>query len=105
MAQLATFVAAPALVAATPTITALDFLKGNGELLFYPNNPDLCKTVITRPMDLVRSLRTVISHKTVGHFKKAQFQHKKLELLQKGLLSYEDFRSIYQSGPTSESLH
>ena len=81
------------------TITALEFLKGNGELLFYPSNPDLCLTVITRPMDLVRSLRTVISHKTVGHFKKAQFQHKKLELLQKGLLSYEDFQSIYQNSP------
>ena len=81
------------------TITALEFLKGNGELLFYPNNPDLSETVITRPMDLVRSLRTVISHKTVGHFKKAQFQHKKLELLQKGLLCYEDFKSIYQSRP------
>ena len=45
------------------TVTAIDFLKGNGELLFYPNNPDLCKTLITRPMDLVRSLREVVNKK------------------------------------------
>ena len=41
----------------------------------------------------------MISHKTVANFKKAQFQEQQFELLQKGLLSYDDFRSIYQRGP------
>ena len=79
-------------------ITVLGFLRDQGELLFFPDNPDLCEDVITRPMDFVRSLRTVISHRTGDIFKKAQFQEKKLELLQKGLLCYEDFRTIYNSG-------
>ena len=80
-------------------VTVIEYLKGLGELLFYPDNPDLCEIVITRPMDLVRSLRTVISHKAVDAFKKAEFQNQKLELLQKGLLSYEDFRTIYNREP------
>ena len=80
-------------------ITIVDFFKGNGELLHYPDNTNLSELVITRPMDFVRSLRTVISHKTVKNFKKAQFQEQQFELLQKGLLSYDDFVSIYRSGP------
>merc|ERR550532_2751526 len=80
-------------------MTVIGYLKGLGELLFYPNNPDLCEVVITRPMDLVRSLRTVISHKAVDAFKRAEFHHQKLELLQKGLLSYVDFQRMYKSGP------
>ena len=80
-------------------VTVIEYLKGLGELLFYPDNPDLSEIVITRPMDLVRSLRTVISHKAVDAFKKAEFQNQKLELLQKGLLSYGDFRTIYNREP------
>jgi GTPase SAR1 family protein len=82
-------------------IIVLEYLKGLGELLFYPNanNLDLCEVVITRPMDLVCSLRTVISHNPVDAFKSARFQEQKLNLLRKGLLSFNDFRTIYNSGP------
>ena len=62
-------------------MTVIDYLKGLGELLFYPNNPDLCEVVITRPMDLVRSLRTVISHNPVDAFKPARFHQQQLKLL------------------------
>ena len=77
--------------------TVLEYLKGLGEILFYPHNPDLQEVVITRPMDLMRSLRTVISHKAVDAFKKAEFHHQKLELLQRGLLFYVDFLTINNS--------
>ena len=80
--------------------TVLEFWKGHGELLFYPDNPELSEDVITNPMNFVCSLRTVISHKTVENFEKQQFQDQKLALLRKGLLSYEDFRTIYQKGPS-----
>ena len=78
-------------------ITVLGFLRGLGEVLFYPDNPALSEVVITRPMDFVRSLRTVISHKTKDNFE--NFQYQKSALLHKGLLSFEDFRTIYANGP------
>ena len=47
-------------------------------------------------MEFIRCLCTVISHKTVANFEKQAFLNQKLALLHKGLLSFDDFSTIYK---------
>ena len=76
----------------------LEFFVSQGEILYYRENKSLQDLVITIPMDWVRSLRTIISHKLVDIFS-IEHTDQKTDLLDKGLLSHEDFQRAYNSGP------
>ena len=69
--------------------------REEGEVLWYEDIDDLRKTIISRPMDLVRSLRTVISHKVLNNFQGVRFLYTRLDLVQKGILSFRDFKAIF----------
>ena len=75
----------------------LDFFVGLGDILWYKENQKLSNLVITRPMDLVKTLRTVICHKVSDSFKGVRFRTTKQNLLIKGLLSKADFKVLYNS--------
>ena len=79
----------------------LDFLVGRGEILWFKGKERgrLRDKVITNPMDFVKSLRTMISHKAIKSFDKVQFLSAKNALLSKGLLSFESFKVLYESVP------
>ena len=69
--------------------------REEGEVLWYEDIEDLKKTIISRPMDLVRSLRTVISHKVLNNFQGVRFLYTRLDLVQKGILSFQDFKAVF----------
>ena len=75
----------------------LNYFTSRGEILWFRDHPDLRKTVICQPMEFVKALRTVISHKFVQNFKGVQLEDRKSELLKTGLLSREDFQRFYKS--------
>ena len=79
----------------------LDFLVGRGEILWFKGKERgrLRDKVITNPMDFVKSLRTMISHKAIKSFDKVQFLGAKNALLNKGLLSFESFKVLYGTVP------
>jgi hypothetical protein len=74
----------------------LRFFTNLGDILWYHNNPSLSQIVMIRPMDLVRSLRFVVNHDVEKRFKSlVKFTETKKNLLQKGIISFSDFQSIY----------
>ena len=79
----------------------LDFLVGRGQILWFKGKERgrLRDKVITNPMDFVKSLRTLISHKAIKSFDKVTFLGAKNSLLSKGLLSFESFKVLYGSVP------
>ena len=80
----------------------LDFWVGRGEILWFKGKERgrLRDKVITNPMDFVKSLRTMISHKAIKSFdNKVKFLGAKNALLSKGLLSFESFKVLYASVP------
>ena len=81
----------------------LNYFMSRGELLWFRDHFDLSKTVISQPMEFVKALRTVISHKFVQNFEGVQLEDQKSELLQRGLLSFEDFQRFYKSTDQSFS--
>ena len=76
---------------------ALSYFMAQGEILWFKDNIHLRETVLTQPMDFVKALRTVISHKFVQNFGGVQLLESKRELLHKGLLYLKDFQSIIKA--------
>ena len=77
--------------------TILDYLVNEGEILWYKDKETLRETLITRPMDLVKSLRSIITHKAADKFEGAQFQARRSDIRERGLLTFSDFQSVYSS--------
>ena len=50
-------------------------------------------------MDLIRCLRTLISHKTIDNFEGVEFERQRIDLRERGLLTYKDFLHLYDLGP------
>ena len=75
----------------------LSFLAAVGEILFYKKNPKLKNFVVTQPMALVNSLRTIINHTTVDKFSGVANATKKKNLLNKGLISFKDFETLHEA--------
>ena len=77
--------------------TILTYFVNEGEVLWYKEREDLCNILITRPMDLVKSLRTIITHKAAKRFQGVKFEQRKRDIQEIGLLSFTDFQEIYSS--------
>ena len=73
----------------------LDFWVGRGEILWFKEKSFLCGSVLTKPMDVVKSMRTIISHTVIDSIKNVEFH--KTDLLEKGLLSYKAFEFLYNN--------
>ena len=76
--------------------TILDYFVNEGEILWYKDKEALRETLITRPMDLVKSLRTIITHKAANKFP-TSFQARRSDIRERGLLTFSDFREVYNS--------
>ena len=76
---------------------ALRYFLAQGEILWFEDSVQLQKTVLTQPMDFVKALRSVISHKFVQNFGGVQLRESKRELLHKGLLYFKDFESLLKA--------
>jgi len=50
-------------------------------------------------MDLIRCLRTLISHETIANFERIKFERQRIDLRERGLLTYDDFLYLYNIGP------
>ena len=48
--------------------TILSYFVSEGEVLWYKEQENLCNILITRPMELVKSLRNIITHKAAKKF-------------------------------------
>ena len=77
--------------------TILTYFVNEGEVLWYKEREDLCNILITRPMDLIRSLRTIITHKAAKRFQGVKFEQRKRDIDEIGLVSFSDFEKIYSS--------
>ena len=73
----------------------LTFFREEGEILWYEETEDDKHPIISRPMDLVKSLRTVINHKVLHNFQGVRFLYTRLDLTQKGILSFKDFKAVF----------
>ena len=85
--------------------TILTYFVNEGEVLWYKEREDLCNILITRPMDLIKSLRTIITHKAARRFQGVKFEQRKRDIQEIGLLSFADFQEIYstQAFPAKET--
>ena len=85
--------------------TILTYFVNEGEVLWYKQREDLCNILITRPMDLIKSLRTIITHKAAKRFQGVKFEQRKRDIQEIGLLSFADFQEIYstQAFPAKET--
>ena len=77
----------------------LDYFLSQGEIWWYKTNPKLKNIIIPTPMDLIRCLRTLISHKTIANFDGVEFERQRIDLRERGLLTYKDFLHLYELGP------
>ena len=77
--------------------TILDYFVTEGEILWYKDKEVLCETLITQPMILVRSLRTIITHKAANKFEGVKFKARRCDIRDRGLLTFSDFQEVYNS--------
>ena len=81
----------------------IEYFAGTKEFLWFRHIEDLKELVITEPMMLVKSLRSVICHNVSDNFKGIGFDNAKQDLVQKGLLSYKDFCAIYEATSSEDN--
>ena len=76
-------------------LPALEFFYEMSEILWYKEKKVLARIIITDPMNLINSLRTIINHDTSSAWPKGDvYEPAKRRLLHRGLLSMDDFRDI-----------
>ena len=81
----------------------VEYFAGTKEFLWFRHVEHLKELVITEPMMFVKSLRSVICHNVGDSFKGIGFDDAKQDLLQRGLLSYKDFCTIYEAKSSEDN--
>ena len=78
------------------TRTMLEYFVGTKDFLWFNQVEGLEDLVITQPMMLVKSLRSVVCHNIGDFFQGVEFRSAREDLLQKGFLAKNDFLRIYE---------
>ena len=83
------------------TKSILSYFSDYGEIVWFQGHPNLENNVITKPMEFVKSLRSVISHRVKEKFRDVKLKEKGQDLLKKGCISYEVFSEVYKESEKS----
>jgi len=74
--------------------TILSYLTEIGEILWFKQKPEL---IVCKPMEFIQSLRNIITHNLSKNCPGAKFGQTRRDIENKGVLSFEDFTTIYTS--------